>query len=309
MINSIEALIEQGPPVKSIQLSNDLTEFKVLETGQAGTCKENEYREHAIDLFENAFKAWEEKFAEELKQWESGRIWKEMCRYNSGAHFLDSGGAYGRHHEKPEIPDEAPHVWFDDWTDCPATLATWHVLEQSLEVIPWLNVAFHNWCADTDEAYLELEPTFCEVLGLESVARDNTYNSENDLSQDYIWNIWERKDERSEDWIYGGGIATIAVHTGCDVRGGYAPPVFACSTGEYAAPLDIQCGYYMEGRNGEDHPENDCGRFSVGYSSYPWAEVEKEVERFVEPYCNDKQRVARCKDGRAYRIYADWYAC
>jgi hypothetical protein len=35
-------------------------------------------------------------------------IFAKLCRYNSGRHFLDSGGDYGRHFEKPAIGNLNP---------------------------------------------------------------------------------------------------------------------------------------------------------------------------------------------------------
>ncbi len=33
---------------------------------------------------------------------------RELARVNTGAHFLDSGSAYGRHHERGAIPADQP---------------------------------------------------------------------------------------------------------------------------------------------------------------------------------------------------------
>ena len=39
----------------------------------------------------------------------------EIARYDSGTHFLDSGGAHGRHHEQPPVDDAKPIATFDIW--------------------------------------------------------------------------------------------------------------------------------------------------------------------------------------------------
>lgn len=57
----------------------------------------------------------------------------------------------------------------------------------------------------------------------EVVARDNTYNNENDLSSDFTWSIWS--DDPDGDWCYADGVfVAICQHIGGDPRGNYGTP-------------------------------------------------------------------------------------
>lgn len=176
---------------------------------------------------------------------------KDACRENTGSHFLDSGGAYGRHHEAPPIPEEAPIAsWSasDIGHGCGPTINTGVFLDTWSQGGPdaELQERFERFAEDSDASWFEDAQRFCEEeLGLTCAGRDNVYNGENDLSQVFVWEVWN--DGESGDWIYPdeSTVTVIFVHTGCDVRGGYGHPLFVRpeSVGcEYSIPVDVVAG-------------------------------------------------------------------
>lgn len=221
------------------------------------------------------------------------------CRWNSGSHFLDSGGAYGRHHEKPPIAKgcvpvvcEARNV---NWkgrngVDVCATIETGHFLADKLNVDREIQAQFDEWAAERDETWFESAETFCsEVLGLEKAASDNVYNGEQDLSQVYQWSVW-RTPESNGDWIYDDdALAVIFIHTGCDVRGGYSAPLFCRTNGEYIVPVDHCAEFFAESGTDADGEQLDDDRlreidekWRSGYHSHPASAVADDCAEVLE---------------------------
>lgn len=163
----------------------------------------------------------------------------EMLTENTGKHFLDSGGAYGRHWERNqgltvEHFKALPAVtWERDWG---ATIGVFHFLNDRLtyskpaEVLTRL---MHVWeLADYDNRNLYStgdQENYLEHLGAEVVGDYwNTYNWDNDLSQTL----------QGLDFNLGDRSFTLMqVHGGCDVRGGYTMPVI----------FEITCPYWLHG--------------------------------------------------------------
>jgi len=145
-----------------------------------------------------------------------------MVTENTGSNFLDSGDAYGRHHEKnskkslDDFLNESV-VEYDRFMQMP-TINVFHFLNNQpfeidsiCEYFNKLNVGCDNWDSDLYGVSREAEE-FLETFGAELNEADNTYNHEHHLSQElqfmYI-------DINNEDYIL------IQLHQGCDVRGGY----------------------------------------------------------------------------------------
>ncbi len=215
------------------------------------------------------------------------------ARYNSGRSICDSGDHYGRHYENPAIPRSAAEA---SWAPCSEDGAPWHA---QLETAVWLaercslaTTEHGNKLGDLFELWAELWPNsswfetgekFMQSLGYHQHARDNTYNSENDLTQSVVWEVWTENASES-DWVWADGAIVVAyIHTGCDVRGGYSPPIFLEHQGEYSAPLDFCCGFYAESGtlNGEELTRDELQeideKWQIGYSSCPFSEVEDDV--------------------------------
>lgn len=176
-----------------------------------------------------------------------------MFTENTGAHFLDSGGAYGRSWERNQSAvarsgmtavehfkarDEA---WMDDW-GC-VTIDAFHYLRQRLDYSQPVDHAWQLWVRmdnterwDDDHKYTNSYGTFdrfVQALIDKGWARRSefgggyTYNDENLLSQDFQWAYFEMIGYDEND---GSGCpfldldATfmgLSIHNGCDARGGF----------------------------------------------------------------------------------------
>lgn len=214
----------------------------------------------------------------------------DAFRYNSGKSFLDSGDFYGRHYEKSPISENQPLVTIDTWRndEVNATIETALFLAETCDVDFDIQTQFECWAAleeNSELSWFEAGERFAaEVLNLQQLARDNTYNGENDLSQDYVWEVYSDSDKG--DWIYDDdAIMVVYAHTGCDIRGGYAPPLFMRCKGDYAIPVDLCAEFYIsEGRlNGVELADDECReldeKWMIGYSSCPSYEFSKDIER------------------------------
>lgn len=233
----------------------------------------------------------------------------KAARHNSGKHFLDSGGANGRHWQKPNSPKDLPAVTVDQYG---ATIETAHLLDAFLEVDRKVQAQFDKWAALPENerlSWFEAGETFAtKVLGLEQLARDNTYNSENDLSQVFIWEVYAL--ETKSDWLFTDDdtLTVVYIHTGCDVRGGYSFPLFCRPKGEYSIPIDLQAEYYaFELKN---TPLGSCDiseRWQCGWSSYPWGQVEEDCKRMFFPKDREPDEfLVALKDGGAARVQASF---
>jgi hypothetical protein len=236
-------------------------------------------------------------------------------RHNTGKSFLDSGDAYGRHYEKPPITENTPLVTIDTWrnSEVTATIETARFLAETCDVDFDLQAQFEEWAAldeNSELSWFEAGEQFAtEVLGLQQLARDNTYNGENDLSQNYVWEVYSEDDKG--DWIYDDdAILVVYAHTGCDVRGGYAYPLFLKCSGDYAIPVDLCAEYYVsEGRlNGEELEGDECReldeKWMCGYSSYPSGQVSKDIQRIFTFTKTVDSVVVKLAGGEIVKIYA-----
>ena len=242
----------------------------------------------------------------------------DACRENTGSHFLDSGSAYGRHHEAPPIPEDIPVAIFESHGDSiwGGTLETAHFLADRFEVDTEVQEAFDTWSSSEEAeglSWFEAVPVFmgqncpgyndpCHEVeegedpsssDWQNPARDNVYNQENDLSQVFVYEVWVDENnfwnQSHVDWIYADSSASLTVfyiHTGCDVRGGYGKPLFCRTQSDYTAPLDLcaEYGIVKARRNGEEISQDSlwelCENWSSGYSSYPFGQLEDDVLRW-----------------------------
>jgi len=169
---------------------------------------------------------------------------KELARINTGSHFLDSGGAYGRHWEKPAIPDDMPLEYVVDYGEFDGEpwlelrICTAVLLDDHLEIDQQATRHFRLWAAlaSPKGSWLAVAQEYCERMvetgrwemdGHFPIGSDNSYNGDSDIDQDFQY---------TTPGIYTD-IALIQMHNGCDVRGGYTAPVVA--VGDFEAVL---CG-------------------------------------------------------------------
>ena len=243
---------------------------------------------------------------------------RAYARFNSGQHFLDSGGAYGRHHEKPDLPAEGELSVVKEWAKgSSAVLCTAAYLEATFEIDEELHAKFDEFKdrpENADLSWFELAANFMEAEGLVNCNLDgNTYNGSSDLDQEICYHVYATKDA-SGDHLYAGDdvVTTVFIHTGCDVRGGYSAPIF-CRGFDYSIPVDTKAGYTIEdgrryrrikhrqpaelfiARGIADSPftpgpelltdeERDhlSEKWQVGYSDWPYGALRDSVERWFE---------------------------
>jgi hypothetical protein len=157
---------------------------------------------------------------------ETQQLVYKMLTENTGSHILDSGGAYGRHHErnaKKSIDDffdePAEQVTFD-YGYLTRTLSVFHYLSE-LELddvcreFNRLNDDAQDWDCDEVHGVSSKAWEYLSSLGDVEIERSfNTYNGDSDLSQ-VLQGAFVKinTDEVSH--------VLIQIHGGCDVRGGY----------------------------------------------------------------------------------------
>jgi len=155
------------------------------------------------------------------------KIIYEMLTESTGEHFLDSGGAYGRHwqrNQKKSLNDfkNEKYITFDNDYDT-ATKSLFHHLTESLTFNSKLTNKLNNWIKKDKYHYSDNPKGRCNDM--ESVEQfmsefiypdrkiytNYTYNEDNVLSQDIQFIYSE---------IYETDIIALSIHNGCDARGG-----------------------------------------------------------------------------------------
>jgi hypothetical protein len=246
----------------------------------------------------------------------------KACRFKTGTHFLDSGGDNGRAWQKPAIDETVKPVTIEardyEWKgeqrfEISATIQTAHFLSEALKVDFDLQTQFAEFADEEGNenlSWFELGEKFAtERLGLFQHARDNAYNGENDLSEVYVWEVYNAE-EKVSDWFYcDEPLTVIYVHTGADVRGGYGKPVFCRSRGELPVPFDLCAEFWAESGTDEDGADLSreqldaiCEKWRSGYSSRPASQVEKDVETLVSQ--TPETVTVKLKTGETVTVYA-----
>jgi hypothetical protein len=154
-----------------------------------------------------------------------------------------------------------------------------------------------QWATEQDEALCR----WFARLGhqqYEQVARDNTYNQENDLSANYVYSIFAPVD--CSDWLWCDDVfVVIENHLGGDVRNNYGPlAVYRVDQLAETGFFDLVCGWYVSPINSEsgsyladcEHSELQAAndRLSVGYSSHPTSEIRNLLWQGCEPVWSDQ---------------------
>lgn len=173
-------------------------------------------------------------------------ILADMLTENTGRHFLDSGGAYGRHWERNQtavlekqlspvevFEAQPPITW-----DYGPTLNVFHFLNAALEYAESLDRAWFKWVfSGPEDRYINGIETANEFIGqlVEKGWCDpnwefhnswqNSYNSEDALSQVIQYVMFKLTDKcpweaDTPSWT-DGEVVLLSIHGGCDVRGGY----------------------------------------------------------------------------------------
>jgi len=144
-----------------------------------------------------------------------------MLTENTGAHFLDSGGAYGRNHErnqKKTIEDferEPEQSYIYNYGYIERRLSVFHYLSQlsTDEICKEFN---QLPCEDHDGEACGISADQWQWLNdlgeVEIINTFNTYNGDSDLSQ-ILQGSWITIND--EQYLL------LQIHGGCDARGGY----------------------------------------------------------------------------------------
>ena len=151
----------------------------------------------------------------------------EMLTQNTGAHFLDSGGAYGRNWERNQIktiedfenePEEL-YTYSKDWNGLERTVSVFHYLS-NLELDELCDeynaLPCEDWECCEDNVYgvskYQWEWLNERFEDIEVLHTFNTYNGDSDLSQ-ILQGSWIE--------LNGDQYLLLQIHGGCDARGGY----------------------------------------------------------------------------------------
>jgi hypothetical protein len=128
-------------------------------------------------------------------------------------------------------------------------------------------------CEDEIKEAIELE----EGQEYKCTGVDNTYNNENDFSSQFQWQVFYPADGHG-DWCWERDCyVAIEVHQGGDVRGNYGRVrLFKIDSLADAGFLDWVLGWNVSYASGEEVAENE--RFSIGYHSLPYAEMERHLK-------------------------------
>lgn len=163
-------------------------------------------------------------------------IVSQLCE-NTGSALCDSGGAYGRHHER-----NAGKAWeelaksdefgitseFYTYSEpgtgrkvlaVDGTLQTAWYMDECLTFAPELDEQFRQFAEDEEDGVWSLENAeqFVISLGCRRNSRTfNTYNGESDLSQVLQGVEFDCPESYADRYVL------LATHNGCDVRGGYS---------------------------------------------------------------------------------------
>lgn len=154
-----------------------------------------------------------------------------MLKENTGKHFLDSGGAYGRSWERNQSRDftteeacviDCRSEEDGTITELSLTFNLYHFLKahtETDEITEKLQKDFDEFSQEDsqiDEPWEEVQEAFCKRYSIDAKNSYYTYNSETILSQDII--VVECETEDGEEFIF------LRIHGGCDARGGFTAP-------------------------------------------------------------------------------------
>ena len=129
-----------------------------------------------------------------------------------------------------------------------------------------------------------------------SVARDNTYNSENNFSADFVFEVFCD----SDDWAYGLCLIAINPHLGGDPRGNYgAVRWFVVDAPAETGFWDWVLGVTLHTADGE---RVECDEFDIGYTSAPVYSFESDSRTRVVGYSEKRGAWLAWFDGRAVEV-------
>jgi len=206
----------------------------------------------------------------------------KMLKENTGSHFLDSGGSpkydkngnylgsshgYGRHFERNQLrtfEDEPYSILRIDEYGIEYTRNIFHFLTENLYYEKNLNNSLYTFERnvskgiyqdrfDVDEYsnWYAIVDAWLKFKNYSSGYRDNTYNGENNLTQDFIFHMFTDEPDIQDPDFYSCEYVIIQIHNGCDARGGYTAPKIFSYEDMLLSPADgvIYCEKHEYGVN------------------------------------------------------------
>lgn len=203
----------------------------------------------------------------------------DLTRENTGVHMCDSGGENGRKWQQPQETQALTlSKWGDDELEASISLA--HFLDSTMEINQELTSEFYDFADLPDKKELSWFTLIDEFMELKmdwlpEQKHFNSYNDENDLSQDYMAHVFSE----SLDWYYDeNAIYFLQTHNGADARGGYSKPVI-CKQNNTESNLDWLVGWDLI--EGEDE-DIDFNEFHIGYHSSPTYQLNEIIKEVLE---------------------------
>jgi hypothetical protein len=160
------------------------------------------------------------------------QVISKMLKENTGIHFLDSGSAYGRHWQNNQVRqfDNEPESSLSFQYDyIEYSRNVYHFLCNALEYNKGLTNSLNHFESKRDdyESWYDTIQAWIDCKGYKIIHSDNTYNSQNNISQDFLYYLVST-DQNASD-LYDTEFVILMIHGGCDIRGGYtSPKIFNC---------------------------------------------------------------------------------
>lgn len=196
-----------------------------------------------------------------------------------------------------DIPSaDAGRIEWDD-PESPACLRTWAVLEDCLDIDRDLQRRWEQWDVDSGEELDWFESAREFVLSSKEYDvphrfRDNTYNYDCDLDQDFVFEAYDGKDVEHDDDLHEPDLTVVFLHLGLDARQGYGRPLFCRPrTNSLGEPCRSLFNFFnveytiTEARRGKksldwEEMQSLDEYWSAAYAQCPWSELEKDVARW-----------------------------
>ena len=211
----------------------------------------------------------------------------ELLTENTGAHPLDSGGAYGRHWErnaKKSIEDfeaEPEAVLeikkWDNGLDAYPRISLYHYLTRILELDDLCNEfnaqPVNDWDSDDYYGVSAAGEQWLKDKGFEPIGDTfNSYNGDSCLSQVIQGETFKRD---------GDYYCLLQVHGGCDIRGGYTDAKLFKLEEEYQL-YDESCSFKL-GEGDNDWIDYRSGEWTTCEGEYlPYDELTEKVKPLAD---------------------------
>lgn len=172
----------------------------------------------------------------------------KMLQEDTGAHLLDSGGAYGRGYDKAKAFGSEIEKWdnipYIRWDSGCFYKSAYKFLVEHLVYMPEKDKEFHEYAKEyPNDDWTKISKRYVkDVLDRESIV-ENTCNGDELLDKTLLFVSTGLEGHSASS--YDGDYILLRTHNGCDLRGGYSTPhVFSLDIEEFLCDinnLDIYC--------------------------------------------------------------------